>query len=54
MYVSLCIRVDKGKVLVPWTIVNIDQDCTFEELFGKVKVGPESDSISSMYTYSLA
>jgi hypothetical protein len=39
MYVNLFIAVDKGKVLVPWTIVNIDdaQDCTFLELFGKIE-----------------
>ena len=42
MYVSLLVSVDKGKILVPWTIVNIDQDCTFEELFGKVKVSQYS------------
>ena len=41
MYISVFVSVDKGKILVPWTIVNLDdtQDCTFEELFGKVKVG---------------
>ena len=40
MYISVFICVDKGKILVPWTIVNLDtQDRMFEELFGKVKVG---------------
>ena len=41
MYISVFVSVDKGKILVPWTIVNLDdtQDRTFEELFGKVKVG---------------
>lgn len=38
MYVSVLVAISKGKVLVPWTILNIEQDCTFEELFMKIKV----------------
>ena len=31
MYISIFVSVDKGKVLVPWTIINFDdaQDYTF-------------------------
>ena len=49
MYISLFVSVDKGQALVPWTIINLDdtQDCTFEELFGKVKIS-QSMTVASV------
>ena len=30
--------VSQSKAIVPWTVIQLDDDSTFEELFNKIKV----------------
>ena len=37
LYLSVFVILAVGKVLLPWTVIQLEEDHTFEELFRKIK-----------------